>query len=128
MANHASRDRPADACFLDCIGAAWQPLTVAFMLRPRRAMCAAPLAPGHPREGGQALDRSPVTDACLREAALVHLDTDFELHRLSHGPGDAALSRLTTTRVVVVRSGSDGWPVDLPDAVFLRGRGSIEAV
>jgi WD40 repeat protein len=28
-----------DACFRDCIGAAWQPLTVAPMLRPRHAMC-----------------------------------------------------------------------------------------
>ena len=39
VANHASRVGPADACFRDCIGAAWQPLTVAPMLRPRRAMC-----------------------------------------------------------------------------------------
>ena len=39
VANHASRVEPADACFRDCIGAAWQPLTVAPMLRPRRAMC-----------------------------------------------------------------------------------------
>ena len=39
LAKHASRVGPADACFRDCIGAAWQPLTVAPMLRPRRAMC-----------------------------------------------------------------------------------------
>jgi hypothetical protein len=39
VANHASRVEPADACFRDCIGAAWQPLTVAPMLRPRRATC-----------------------------------------------------------------------------------------
>ena len=39
VANHASRVGPADDCFRDCIGAAWQPLTVAPMLRPRRAMC-----------------------------------------------------------------------------------------
>ena len=39
VANHSSRVEPADACFRDCIGAAWQPLTVAPMLRPRRAMC-----------------------------------------------------------------------------------------
>jgi hypothetical protein len=26
------------------------------------------------------------------EAALLHLDTDLELHRLSHGSGDAAVS------------------------------------
>ena len=39
VANHSSRVEPADACFRDCIGAAWQLLTVAPMLRPRRAMC-----------------------------------------------------------------------------------------
>lgn len=39
VANHSSRVGPADACFLDCVGAAWQLLTVAPMLRPRRAMC-----------------------------------------------------------------------------------------
>ena len=33
VANQASRVGPADACFRDCIGAAWQPLTVAPMLR-----------------------------------------------------------------------------------------------
>ena len=32
---------------------------------------------------------------------------DFELHRLSHGPGDAAVSRPTTRRVVVVQTGRD---------------------
>jgi hypothetical protein len=37
------------------------------------------------------------------EAALLHLDNDFELHRLSHDPGDAAISRPTTRRVVVVQ-------------------------
>jgi hypothetical protein len=26
------------------------------------------------------------------KAALLHVDTDFELHQLSHGPGDAAVS------------------------------------
>jgi hypothetical protein len=36
------------------------------------------------------------------EAAL---NTDFELHRLSHGLGDAGVSRPTTRRVVVVLSG-----------------------
>ena len=39
VANHASRPGPAHACFRDCIGAAWRPLTVAPMLRPRRAIC-----------------------------------------------------------------------------------------
>ena len=39
VANHSSRVEPADACFRECIGAAWQLLTVAPMLRPRRAMC-----------------------------------------------------------------------------------------
>ncbi len=39
VANHSSRVEPADACFRDCIGAAWQLLTAAPMLRPRRAMC-----------------------------------------------------------------------------------------
>ena len=68
---------------------------------------AAPLAPGHPREGGQALDRSAAADALPLEAALLHLDTDFELHRLSHRPGDAAVSRPTTRRVLVVRCGRE---------------------
>ena len=54
-----------------------------------RDVCAAPLAPGHRREGGQALDRSAAPDALPLKAALLHLDTHFELHRLSHGPGDA---------------------------------------
>lgn len=70
-------------------------------------VCAAPLAPGHPREGGQALDRSAAADALPLKAALLHLDTDFELHRPSHGPGDAAVSRPTTRRVVVVRCERD---------------------
>ena len=69
-----------------------------------RDVCAAPLARGHPREGGQALDRSAAADALPLEAALLHLDTDFELHRLSHRPGDAAVSRPTTRRVLVVQS------------------------
>ena len=55
-----------------------------------RDVCAAPLARGHPREGGQALDRSAAADALPLEAALRQLDTDFELHRLSHRAGDAA--------------------------------------
>jgi hypothetical protein len=38
---------------------------------------------------------------------VLDLDTDLELHRLSHGPGDAAISRPPTRRVVVVLSGSD---------------------
>ena len=71
-----------------------------------RDVCAAPLAPGHPREGGQALDRSAAANALPLEAALLHLDTDFELHRLSHRPGDAAVSRPTTRRVLVVPSDS----------------------
>jgi hypothetical protein len=36
------------------------------------------------------------------EAAPLHFDTDFELHRLSGGPGGAAVSRPTTRRVVAV--------------------------
>ena len=56
------------------------------MLRPRRNVCAAPLAPGHPREGGQAPDRTPAADALPLEAALLHLDTDFELHRPRTAP------------------------------------------
>ena len=39
VANHSSRVEPADACFRDCIGAAWQLLTVAPTLRPRRGTC-----------------------------------------------------------------------------------------
>ena len=73
-----------------------------------RDVSAAPLAPGHPREGGRALDRSTAADALPLEAALLHVDSDFELHRLSHGPGDAAVSRATTRRVVVVQTGSGG--------------------
>ena len=66
----------------------------------RGARCAAaPLAPGHPRERGQALDRSAAADALPLQAALLHLDTDFELHRLPHSPGNAAVSRPTTRRV-----------------------------
>ena len=38
VANHASRVGPADACFLDCVGAAWQPRTAAPMFR-RGARC-----------------------------------------------------------------------------------------
>jgi hypothetical protein len=113
VANHASRVGPAHACFRDCIGPAWQPLTVAPMLRPRRAMCLRRrLLPIHPREGGQALDRSAAAAALPLEAALLQLDTDFELHRLSHGPGDATVSRPTTRRVVVVERAPDlrsGW-------------------
>ena len=40
-----------------------------------RDVCAAPLAPGHPREGGRALDRSAAADALPLEAALLQLDT-----------------------------------------------------
>jgi hypothetical protein len=68
VANHASRVGPADACFRDCDGAAWQPLTVARMLRPRRAMCVRRrLLPVIRAEVGQALDRSAAADACLRK-------------------------------------------------------------
>ena len=45
---------------------------------------------------------------CLLEAVLLQRDTDFELHPLSHGPGDAVVSHQTTRRVVVVRSASLG--------------------
>ena len=55
----------------------------------------------------QALERSAAADALPLEAALRQLDTEFELHRLSHCPGDAAVSRPTTRRVVVVRTGSE---------------------
>jgi hypothetical protein len=56
-------------------------------------VCAAPLAPGHPPDGEQALDRSAAADALPLEAALLHLDTDFEVHRLSHGPRRMQRSR-----------------------------------
>ncbi len=106
VANHASRVGPADACFRDCIGAAWQPLTVAPMLRPRRAMCVRRrLLPVIRTKVGKHWS-SAVALALPLEAALLHLDTDFELHRLSHGPGDAAVSRPTTRRVIVARSAS----------------------
>lgn len=71
-----------------------------------RDVRAAPLAPDHLREGGQALDRSAAADALPPETALLDFDTDFELHRLSDGPGDAAVSRPTTRRVLVVRTRS----------------------
>ena len=73
-----------------------------------RDVCAAPLAPGHPREGRQALDRSAAADALPLKAALLHLDTDFKLHRVSHRPRDAAVPRPTTRRVLVVRGGRAG--------------------
>ena len=86
VANHASRVEPAHACFRDCIGAAWRPLTVApCSAGGERCVCGA-ASPGHPREGGQAPDHSAAADALPLEAALLQLDTDFELHRLSHGP------------------------------------------
>jgi carbonic anhydrase len=68
-----------------------------------RDVCVSPLAPGHPREGGQALNRSAAADALPLETALLHLDTDCKLHRLSHGPDGAAVSRPTTRRVIVVQ-------------------------
>jgi hypothetical protein len=34
---------------------------------------------------------------------LLHLDNDVELHRLSHGPGDAVVWHPTTRRLVVVQ-------------------------
>ena len=87
VANHSSRVEPADACFRDCIGAAWQLLTVDPMLRPRRAMCVRRrlLAVIRAKVGKHWIAR-PRLMLCLWKAALLHLDTDFELHRLSHRP------------------------------------------
>jgi hypothetical protein len=82
--------------------------------RAARDVCAAPLAHGHQRIGGQALDRSAAADALPLEAALLHLDTDFELHRLSHRPGDAAVSRPTTRRVLVVLLSSLAGAAEVP--------------
>jgi hypothetical protein len=49
----------------------------------------------------------PTRDAWFAtKAALLHLDTDFELHQLSHGPGDAAVSPPTTRRLVTVQTDS----------------------
>jgi hypothetical protein len=94
VAKHASRVGPADACFRDCISVAWQPPDCCHHAPPAaQDVCVAPLAPGHPSEGGQAPDGSGATDALPLEAVLLHLDTDVEPHRLSHGPGDAAVSR-----------------------------------
>jgi hypothetical protein len=74
------------------------------MLRPgARCVCGAACSRSFARSG-QALGRSAAADALPLEAALLHLDTDFELHRLSHRPGDAAVSRPTTRRVVVVEA------------------------
>jgi hypothetical protein len=84
---------PADACFPDCVGVARQILTVAPMLGPPHAMCAMPLALGHPRGRGQALDRSAPAGALPREAVLLQVDTDFEQHRLPHRRADATVSR-----------------------------------
>ena len=51
VANLASRVRPADAGFRDCIGAVWQPPDCCSHAPPAaRDVCAAPLARGHPRE------------------------------------------------------------------------------
>ena len=103
VAKHASRVGPADGCSRDCISVAWQLLDCCSHARPAaRDVYAAPLAPCHPRDGGQALDASTATDALSLEAVLLHLDTDVELHRLSHGPGDAVVSPQTTRRLVVV--------------------------
>ena len=66
VANHASRVGPAHACFRDCVAAAWRPLTVAPMLRPRRATCVRRrLLPVIRAEVGQALDRSARLMLCL---------------------------------------------------------------
>ena len=77
------------------------------MLRPRRAIRAwRRLLPviraivGKHRIARPRLMLSPL------EAALPRLDTDFELRSLSHRPGDAAVSRAPTRRVVVVPCGS----------------------
>jgi hypothetical protein len=56
---------------------------------------------------GEQEDRSAAADALPLNAATLHLDTDFELHRLSHGPGDAAVARPKRRRVMVVRTRSE---------------------
>ena len=78
------------------------------MLRPRCAMCLRRrLLLVIRAKVGNALHRSAAADALPLKAALLHLDADFELHRLSHGPGDAAVSRPATRRVLVVQPGRD---------------------
>jgi hypothetical protein len=63
VANDAPCVGRADACFEIASARRWQPLTVARMLRPRRAVLSGALALGHPCEGGRPLDRSAATDA-----------------------------------------------------------------
>jgi len=104
VVNHESRVERADACYLDRIVRGVSARTIASTARRgARRVCAA-LAPGHLREGRQALDRSTASDASPLEAALLRLDTDLKLRRLSHGRGDTAVSRPTTRRLVVVEA------------------------
>jgi hypothetical protein len=114
-ANHSSRVEPADACFRDCISAAWQLLTVAPMLRPRRAMCVRHrlLAVVRTKVGKHWI--APRLMLCLWKQRCCSSNTDFEHHRLSHRPGDAAVSRPTTRRALVV--------VQTDSVVECRGRG-----
>jgi hypothetical protein len=115
VANHSSRVEPADACFRDCISAAWQLLTVAPMLRPRRAMCVRHrlLAVVRTKVGKHWI--APRLMLCLWKQRCCSSNTDFEHHRLSHRPGDAAVSRPTTRRALVV--------VQTDSVVECRGRG-----
>ena len=114
VAHHASRVRPADGCFRDLRRRDGRPLTVAPVLRPRRAMCVRHCLPPVIRAtAGQVLDRPAAADALPSGSGAAHPNTDFELHRLSHGLGDAGVSRPTTRRMVVVLSGpreSDAGP------------------
>jgi hypothetical protein len=59
------------------------------------------LLPGHPRDVGKHWIARPRPMLSHWKQRCCTLDTDFELHRLSHDPDDAAVSRPTTRRVVV---------------------------
>jgi hypothetical protein len=92
VANHASGVGSADACFRACIGAAWRPLIVAPMLR-RGARCVRRrLLPVIRAKVGKHWIARPRLMLCLWKQRCCTSTPTFELHRLSHGPGDAAVS------------------------------------
>ena len=106
-ANDASRVGPPDACFRDYTGAGVAtPRLLVTCPSAARDACAASLGPSHPANVDKHWIARAATGALPLEAALLP-DTDVERHRLSHGPGDLAVSRPTTRRVLVVRWGSE---------------------
>ena len=71
--------------------------------RGARCVCDAACSRSFARSG-QAPDRSAAADALPFGSRATAPHTDFELRRLSQGPGDAAVTRPTTRRVVVAPS------------------------